>query len=84
MKRFRLSTLMLVIVIAALCIGLMVQHERASRREAALQARLALSWPLYVKQQMQEEQIKLMIEARNQKHLQALAKQKEADAQQPQ
>jgi hypothetical protein len=84
MKRFRLSTLMLVIVIAALCVGLAVQLERASRREAELQARLVLSWPLYVKQQMQEEQIKLEIEARNQRRLQTLAKQREANAEQPQ
>jgi hypothetical protein len=41
MKRFRLSTLMLLIVIAALGIGLFVQQRRAARREAELQARLA-------------------------------------------
>ena len=40
MKRFRLSTLMLLIVIAGLCVALMVQHNRAARREAELQARL--------------------------------------------
>jgi hypothetical protein len=34
MKRFRLSTLMLLIVIAALAVALVVQHDRASRREA--------------------------------------------------
>ena len=38
-----------------------MQHERASRREAALQARLALSWPVYLKQQAVEEAIKLSI-----------------------
>ena len=35
MRRFRLKTLMTMIVIAALCICLAVQHERAARREAA-------------------------------------------------
>jgi hypothetical protein len=39
-KRFRLSTLMLLIVIAALCVALSVQRDRAARREAELQARL--------------------------------------------
>jgi hypothetical protein len=41
MKRFRLRTLMLLIVIAALCMGLAVQHRRAARREAQLNAELA-------------------------------------------
>ncbi len=41
MKQFRLSTLMLVIVIAALCVALFVMHNRATRREAELQAQLA-------------------------------------------
>jgi hypothetical protein len=41
MKRFRLSTLMLLIVIAALGIGLLVQQRRAAQREVELQARLA-------------------------------------------
>ena len=36
MKRFRLSTLMLLVVIAALCVALLVQHDRAARREAEL------------------------------------------------
>jgi chromosome segregation ATPase len=40
MKRFRLSTLMLLVVIAALFIGVVVQQRRAARREAELQARL--------------------------------------------
>jgi hypothetical protein len=34
MKQFRLSTLMLLIVIAALIVALVVQYERAARREA--------------------------------------------------
>jgi hypothetical protein len=40
MKRFRLSTLMLLIVIIGLGIGLMIQHHRAARSAAELQARL--------------------------------------------
>jgi hypothetical protein len=40
MRRFRLSTLL--IAIAALCVALVVQHDRASRREAELQARLEM------------------------------------------
>lgn len=51
MKRFRLSTLMLVIVIAALSVALVVRERRAARHEAELQARLAQSWPLFVQQQ---------------------------------
>ena len=42
MKRFRLSTLMLVIVIAALCITVVVQHNRAAQREAELRAALEI------------------------------------------
>jgi len=75
---------MLVIVIAALCVGLVVQHDRASRREAALRARLALSWPLYLTQQIHEEQIKLVIESRTQRQLQMSAEPEKADAKQPQ
>ena len=41
MKRFRLSTLMLLIVIAALVVALVVQHRRAGRREAELQGNVA-------------------------------------------
>ncbi len=40
MKRFRLSTLLLLIAIIALCSGLAVQYQRALRREAELRARL--------------------------------------------
>lgn len=40
MKRFRLSTIMLLVIIAALGLALVVQQDRASPREAALQARL--------------------------------------------
>ena len=60
MKRFRLSTLMLLIVIAALGVGLAVREHRAARREAELQARLALSWPLFLKQQKRTEEEKKM------------------------
>jgi hypothetical protein len=41
MKRFRLSTLMLLIVIAALSIALAVQERRAARREVKLQTEIA-------------------------------------------
>jgi hypothetical protein len=34
MKRFRLSTLLLLVVIASLVLALVVQHNRAARREA--------------------------------------------------
>jgi hypothetical protein len=40
MRRFRLSTLMLLIVVAALGVALAVQQRRAARREAELQTRL--------------------------------------------
>src|SRR5262245_47973466 len=38
MRRTRLSTLMLLVVIAALVMALVVQHQRASRRIAELEA----------------------------------------------
>ncbi len=74
MRRFRLSTLMLLIVIAALSIALVVQHVRSSRREAELQARLAQSWPLFLKQQREETQLRQMVEAMQWKHRQELTK----------
>jgi hypothetical protein len=40
MKRFRLSTLILLVVIAALCVASVVLQDRASRREAELQAQV--------------------------------------------
>jgi hypothetical protein len=43
MKRFRLSTLMLLVVIVALTAGLVVQSNRSARRETELRARLALA-----------------------------------------
>ncbi len=42
MKRFRLSTVMLAVVIASLCFALVVQQNRAARREARLQAEIKL------------------------------------------
>jgi hypothetical protein len=53
MKRFHLSTLMLLIVIAALCVALVAQSERASRREAALQLRMYLLSEAYVQRERQ-------------------------------
>ena len=41
-------------MIAALGVALVVQQRRAARREADLQARLAQSWPVYLKQQREE------------------------------
>ena len=42
MKRFRLSTVMLLVVIAALSLALVIQERRAARREADLQFRHAV------------------------------------------
>jgi hypothetical protein len=42
MKRVRLSTLLLLVVIAALSLALVVQERRAARREADLQFRYAV------------------------------------------
>ena len=46
MKRIRLGTSMLLIVIVALATALVVQHERASRRIAELEAITAPTWKL--------------------------------------
>jgi hypothetical protein len=43
MKRFRLSTLLLLIVIAALSLALVMQERRATQREADLEFRHALT-----------------------------------------
>ena len=67
MKRFRLSTLMLMIVVVALAAALVQRRRRAARREAKLQARLAKSWPLFLKQQNEERKIQLLVEAMQQK-----------------
>jgi competence protein ComGF len=77
MKRFRLSTLMLLIVIAALGIALV----RSTRREAELQARLTQSWPLFLKQKSEEARIRLYIEAIQQRRHQELAKRSKAETQ---
>jgi uncharacterized protein HemX len=55
MKRFRLSTLMLLVVIAALSIAMVVQQRRAARREAELNA--------FVKQQNEADEIRRLTEA---------------------
>lgn len=57
MRRLRLSTLLLLIVIAALSITLVVQERQAARREAELQARLADSWELSLDQRKIAEMI---------------------------
>ena len=44
MRRFRLSTLMLLIAIAACCIALVVQYRRAARREAEWKAQFTRLW----------------------------------------
>ncbi len=62
MKQLRLSTLVLLIVIAALCVALFVQQDRASRREAELRANLAQSWPVFVKQRQFDEMMKIQHE----------------------
>jgi len=69
---------MLLIVIAVLSVALAMQR----RREAELQARLVQSWPLFLKQQREDSQMRLLVEAMQQKHRQALAKKSEAEAQQ--
>jgi len=40
MKRFRLSTLLLLVAITALGVALVAQQERAARREAELRAKI--------------------------------------------
>ena len=66
MKRFRLSTLMLLIVIAALSIALVVRERRAARREAELRAEIAnlrfrpvSSLPAFLSQQKREAVMRL-------------------------
>ena len=55
MKRMRLSTLMLLIVIAALCIALVVQEWRDARQRARLAAQEAV---------LRRETAKLLMNAR--------------------
>jgi hypothetical protein len=66
MRRFRLSTLMLLIVIAALSIALVVRERRAARREAELRAEIAnlrfrpvSSLPAFLSQQKREAVMRL-------------------------
>lgn len=80
MRRFRLGTLMLLIVIAALSLALVVQHHRSARREAELQARLAQSWPLFLKQQGEDVQMRRIVEAMQRRHSAELAKRSVAEA----
>jgi hypothetical protein len=77
MKRIRLSTLMFLIVIAALGVALVMQR----RREAELQARLAQSWPLYLKQRREEALLRQLVEAMQRKHREELAKRSPEEAQ---
>ena len=65
MKRFRLSTLMLLIVIVALSTALVVHHVRSSRREAELQARLAQSWPLFLQKQLVDKNYQEAVQVMN-------------------
>jgi hypothetical protein len=67
MKRFRLSTLMLLIALAALGIALVVHYRRAARREAEWKARIARSWryrPLKAEMSSRLEQSKVTPVAR--------------------
>jgi hypothetical protein len=57
MKRIRLSTLLLLIVVLAHCVALVVRERQVAREEAKLKARLALSWPLYVERQATPEEL---------------------------
>jgi peptidoglycan hydrolase CwlO-like protein len=70
MKRLRLSTVMLLVVIASLVMALVVQHNRAARREAELQARLAQSWPLLVEKKQRDAQVEWLI-----KHVEDVSRQ---------
>jgi hypothetical protein len=74
MKRFRLSTLVLLIVIAALGMDLLIQFNRAFRRDAELRARLAQPGPLFLKQQREDAELRAYIEEmqRRRRQLQAV------------
>jgi hypothetical protein len=74
MKRFRLGTLMLLIVIAALTFARVVQHDWAARREAKLQARLAQSWPVFLKKQQRDIEIQRLDEEMERRSLDKLRK----------
>jgi hypothetical protein len=73
MKRFRLSTLLLLVVIAALSLALVMQERRAARREAELQFGLVIMEHLRV--QMEFQGIQQMEIQMDRASLQALAEQ---------
>jgi hypothetical protein len=58
MKRFRLGTLLLLVVIAALMMALVVQHDRASRRIAELESVAGPTWKMISDNRSYEYQIK--------------------------
>jgi hypothetical protein len=73
MKRFRLSTLLLLVVIAALSLALVMQERRDARREAELQFRLVITEHLRLQPEvLQIQQMELEMESAS---LQALADQ---------
>jgi hypothetical protein len=78
MKRIRLGTLMLLVVIAGLCLTLVM----AARREADLKARLAKSWPLFLKQQREDAELRQVVVGMQSRYRQELAKRNPAEARQ--
>jgi hypothetical protein len=71
MKRFRLSTLLLLVVIAALSLALVIEERRAARRDAELEFRHVLMEQLRVKLEFQGiQQMELQMDRAG---LQALA-----------
>jgi hypothetical protein len=73
MKRFRLSTLLLLFVIAALSLALAVQERQAARREAELQFRLIIMEDIRVQPEFQGiQQMEIQMDRSS---LQALADQ---------
>jgi hypothetical protein len=73
MKRFRLSTLLLLVVIAALSLALAVQERQAARREAELQFRLIIMEDMRVQPEFQGiQQMEIQMDRSS---LQALADQ---------
>jgi hypothetical protein len=73
MRRFRLSTLLLLVVIAALSLALAVQERQAARREAELQFRLIIMEDMRVQPEFQGiQQMEIQMDRSS---LQALADQ---------
>ena len=73
MKRFRLSTFLLLVVIAALSLALAVQERQAARREAELQFRLIIMEDMRVQPEFQGiQQMEIQMDRSS---LQALADQ---------